>query len=162
MQREMAKRTTPAALAAVPLALRGAAARCLQQIALAISSLKNKSLPSPCLQIWTWAILSEVRRKTGNFGGAPGQRDVGAELGSGWVGVTSPRWGLGVAPLPSARWGHVWFLQPFISLFIKILHIKICVGSQKRAASTQYSTQQRGSGISGSVLWDLDWGGRGW
>lgn len=51
------------------------------------------------------------------------------------------------------------FSQPFISLFINILHIKICVGSQKRAASTQYSTQWRGLGISGSVLWDLDWGG---
>lgn len=51
------------------------------------------------------------------------------------------------------------FSQPFISLFINILHIKICVGSQKRAASTQYSTQWRGLGISGSVLWDLDGGG---
>lgn len=51
--------------------------------------------------------------------------------------------------------------QPFISLFINILHIKICVGSQKRAASTQYLMQWRGLGISGSVLWDLNWGAVG-
>lgn len=79
-------------------------------------------------------------------------------LGMGHVSTARPRRGLHYARHIEAMFD---FSQPFISLFINILHIKICVGSQKRAASTQYSTQWRGLGISGSILWDMNWGGVG-
>lgn len=154
---------TPHGITAVPLALHGLLtvdnATHLHHNFL----LKNKCMPSPCLQIWRWVILSEVFRKRG---GKFWRRSWPA-----WCRIRTMRW-LVIGHLSSARPQRClhcpqhfeaifdcW--QPFISLFINILHIKICVGSQKRAASTQYWMQWRGLGISGSVLRDLNWGAVG-
>lgn len=125
--------------------------------------LKNKCVPSPCLQTRMWVILNEVFRKRG---GKFWRRSWPT-----WCRIRTMRW-LFIGHLYPARPRRCLYCpqyfeaifdcsQPLISLFINILHIKICVGSQKRAASTQYLMQWRVLGISGSVLWDLNWGAVG-
>lgn len=143
---------TPHGVTAVPLALLGlptvdsAAHLHLHFL------LKNKCVPSPCLQIWTWAILREVFRKRGG--------KFWRRLWPMWCGIRTMRWlVIGHLSPESLRGATIalstlrpYCSQPFISLFINILHIKICIGSQKRAASTQYLMQWRRLGISGLVL----------
>lgn len=158
----MAKGTAPAAGTAVPLA------QCSWQVPAAGSSdhlqpgKQERAFPFASKYELGPSRVSHTGGQEGSFAGAAGQCGVGAELGSGWVWVASPQRGLRGATITLST------LRPcliFLSLlfhfffFFVILHIKICVGSQKRAASTQYSTQWRGLGIGGSVLWDLDFGG---